>query len=565
MHPGSPMHSRPTSRSRFGAALVSMLLILAIAPVHAQKATPWPTASFTYVAKRDSVAQVLAEFGQTFGLKIETTAAVEQHPLDVEGTITTESPEAFLDRLSASHGLQWFDHSGTLYISRKNEEVTRAISTSSILDVRQALSDLGILDRRFGWAEMPQRGAIVVSGPPAYVELVEQTMRALPSTPAAQEVRVFRLKHAAVNDRVITYRDQQVSTSGVATLLRTLAGDVAARTGTTIAPAAPAGTPLTPLAALGAPAASGPAASAIAEGTYTASGSTAQESRGDRTPARANGRGIAPTIVADSRLNAVIVRDAPDRVALYEQLIQALDVPTYLVQIEAMIVDVDSSEAVQLGIDWQGQLQTSKGPLTAGFGTPGAPADATSAMLSLGPSSAVNFLLTRISALQGTGHARVVSRPSVLTQDNTGAMIDLSQTFYISNVGERVANVVPVSVGVTMKVTPHVIESNGRRSVELVVDIGDGGIAGISIQGQPTVQSSTVSTQAVMGENQSLLIGGMRTEQEIQQHDRVPVLGDIPVLGALFGKQSSSTQRRERLFVLTPRIIVPTEMQQVAP
>ena len=71
------------------------------------------------------------------------------------------------------------------------------------------------------------------------------------------------------------------------------------------------------------------------------------------------------------------------------------------------------------------------------------------------------FLMARIQALEGNGDARIVSRPSVLTLDNLGALIDLSETFYIQTSGERVANVVPISVGVTLRVTPH-IDRAGR-------------------------------------------------------------------------------------------------------
>jgi type III secretion protein C len=81
---------------------------------------------------------------------------------------------------------------------------------------------LGVLEPRFGWGELPEQGVVVVSGPPAYVRLIEATLAALPSAPGGQQVRVFRLKHAAVEDRIINYRDREITTPGVANILRNL-------------------------------------------------------------------------------------------------------------------------------------------------------------------------------------------------------------------------------------------------------------------------------------------------------------------------------------------------------
>jgi type III secretion protein C len=142
-----------------------------------------------------------------------------------------------------------------------------------------------------------------------------------------------------------------------------------------------------------------------------------------------------------------------------------------------------------------------------------------------------------------------------LTLDNLGALIDLSETFYVQAIGERVANVVPVSVGTTLKVTPHIVDTAGKQSVRLVVDIEDGAIQDRQIQSLPTIRRSTIGTQAVMNENESLLIGGFNSEQEIKQVDRVPGLGDLPIIGIFFKKKSTNRSKRERLFLITPKII----------
>lgn len=247
-------------------------------------------------------------------------------------------------------------------------------------------------------------------------------------------------------------------------------------------------------------------------------------------------------------------------------MIQLLDVPTALIEIEAAVVDVNTNKLKDLGIDWQGQTTSIAG----GFGAieDALPSDD---QISIGVGSRPNlqtiltgagdFFLTKISALEQQGDASILSRPSVLTLDNLEAVLDLSETFYIKVEGERVADVVPVTAGVLLKVTPRLIEENGERRVKLAVDVEDGAIqADEQISELPTVRRSTISTQAVVGENQSLLIGGYYLQTKVNSEEKVPVLGDIPVLGLLFSRQSKENQQRERMFMITPRVIeVPGE------
>jgi type III secretion protein C len=266
----------------------------------------------------------------------------------------------------------------------------------------------------------------------------------------------------------------------------------------------------------------------------------------------AGSRAGGAVIQADPRLNAIIVKDKPQNAPIYRALIDLLDVPGNLVEIEAMIVDVATTSLSDLGIDWSAKAgrvsaDNSNGGVTLSAALGGA-ATATSVS---------NYILARISALESKGSAKVVSRPSIITQDNMGALIDLAQTFYIQSTGERVAQVTPVTVGVTLRVTPRVVTTGGTPSVQLVVDIEDGGIEDIRIGSLPVVTRSTVSTQAMVAETQSLVIGGLNSESNTRNRDGVPGLSSVPVAGALFSRTTASTEKRERLFVITPRVITP--------
>ncbi len=539
-----------------GLLLAMLWFCAGLMPVSAAT-PPWPEASFTYLADKQELPQLLGAFARSFGLELSLSEAAASRTDKVTGKFTTATPSEFLNQLSAAYGLQWFYYGGMLYVSRHFESSTRSVSPQgiSLQEFRKALTDLGVVESKFGWGELPDRGVAIVSGPPAYVDLVVWAVATLPLPQPSQQIRVFRLTHAQVNDRVISYRDQQITTAGVATILRNLISGQGGAGGTNL-------TSLPQLAALAAPLREvAPVLSADDSRSAPAVGNAASNSAQPSAarPSSTQPTPMRPVIQADSRLNALIIKDTPAHMPAYEELIRLLDVPTKLIEIEAVIVDVNSSNVADLGIDWGARA----GGLAGSFGRPDAEPDSVTGRIIFGrdvsPTTVIpnagNFLMARVRALEGRGSARVVSRPSVLTVDNLGALIDLSETLYVQSVGERVASVVPISVGTTLKVTPHIIDTANGQAVHMVVDIEDGAIQDNSTQTLPRIRRSTIGTQAVMNERESLLIGGFNAESDVRSSDKVPGLSDLPAFGFLFKKKSTKVEKRERLFLITPKII----------
>ncbi|MHA3904736.1 type III secretion system outer membrane ring subunit SctC [Castellaniella sp. WN] len=530
-------------------------LTLCLTGAPALAAPNWPMASYSYYARNESLENVLRQFAGGFSLALEMAPGVKG---TVNGKFNTTTPTEFMDKLGGVYGLNWFVYSGTLFVSPASAMVTRPVSAmgSSITALRDALRELGVLDPRFGWGELADQGIALVSGPPAYVNLVRKMVDALPLGAGGQQVAVFRLKHASVNDRVVSYRTQSIVTPGLATVLRNLIlGSGSGANNETLAAVAAPLRENPP--AFASPA--GDAGGAPAPGAAGADGSAAPE------PKRRAGQGQGlrfrePTVQADPRLNAIIVQDIPDRIPIYRQLIEQLDVPSTLIEIEAMIVDVNSDNVSELGVSWGARA----GNAAFGYGdlglrpSNGLPLDSASDLSpgALGLSIS-NVLAARLRALETKGAANILSQPSILTADNMGALIDLSDTFYIQTTGERVATVTPVTVGTSLRVTPRYIEGGAdRRRVELTVDIEDGRIQDErKIGALPTVRKSSISTLAVVDDGQTLLVGGYNSSQDSQQVDKVPGLGDIPILGMLFSRKSKTVQRRERLFLLRPRVV----------
>ncbi|MBF5005575.1 type III secretion system outer membrane ring subunit SctC [Diaphorobacter sp. NR2-3-3-1] len=557
--------------------------MLLASPAAQASPPPWADAPYSYYANNESLRTVLGNFAGSFSLALEASPEVSGN---INGKFNAQNPTEFMDRLGSVYGLNWFTHAGTLFVSRTTEMSTKAISSgsSNIAMVREALGSLGLLDKRFGWGELPEQGVALVSGPPAYVGLIERTMATLPLAAGGQQVAVFKLKHASVDDRTIMYRDRQITTPGLAQVLRNLINNagssgssgvsnssmssVANMLASSPGMAAAANTAGMNFDPNGNGAANGVAASPY--GTANATGAAPSGMGQTANGARAqNGnaqmgmrRTAAPSIQADSRLNAIIVQDTPERIPLYKALIDQLDVATPLIEIEALIIDVNTNRLDELGIAWSGR----KGGTVGGFGNMTPTGDGNDLIVgginrsaTFDPTTLVvntgNFLVSRIRALETNGDASIQSRPSILTVDNTGALLDLSETFYVRTIGERVATVTPITAGTTLRVTPHFVMRDGGPVVQLDVDIEDGQIQETTVDTLPTVRRSTVSTQAIVGEGQTLLIGGYRSTSRTSSVEKVPGLGSVPILGLLFSNRTNNSQIRERLFMIRPRVV----------
>lgn len=547
-----------------------MALVLSV-QVASAGAPPWPDAAFSYYAENARLATVLREFAGNFSLSLQLGDKISG---TVNGKFNSANPTEFLNRLGGVYGFQWFTHAGTLYISRSSDVATRTINASggSVQSMRQALVQLGVFDTRFGWGELPDQAVALVSGPPAYVSLIERTVAQLPQIAGGQKIEVFRLKHASASDRTIRYRDQQVVTPGLTSVLRNLiaGGNTSNNNNETLAAIAeplrrnppeilPSITGMAPMPNLSS-GQSGSTSDAGGTLPLPGNGDVVTPTRTTQSPRRVS----AASVQADTRLNAIIVQDIPERLPIYRRLIEQLDIPTPLIEIEATIIDIRKSHAKELGIAWGGRF----GKAALGYGdlaNRAASANDLSAVYSAGGSvvspttiltDVGNYISTRIRLLESQGNARVLARPSILTVDNVGALLDLSDTFYVKATGERVATVTPVTVGTALRVTPRYVESEDGPAIELIVDIEDGKIIRQeTVDTLPIVRKSSISTQALVGENETLVIGGYNTSEDTDTVNKVPGLGDIPLLGALFSSKQKSKETLERLFLIHPKLI----------
>jgi type III secretion protein C len=321
----------------------------------------------------------------------------------------------------------------------------------------------------------------------------------------------------------------------------------------------------------GGSAASGmPMLSSLSGGLYGAdsAGTSTEPSGGDAQS--------LPVIEADPRTNSVLIRDVPQREGQYQALIDKLDVKPKLIEIEAHIIEIDDNALKQLGVDWRahnshadlqtgtgttqqngynGNIQPTFGTQTLADGTTVIDTTPVGASLTAVLGNAGRYLLARIDALQQSNLARIDASPKVATLNNVEAVMDNQTRFFVRVSGYTSADLYSVSTGVSLRVLPLVVDENGRMEIKLDVHVEDGSLTGQNVDNIPIITTSTINTEAFVGQGESLLIGGYRLDSATNGETGVPGLSKIPLIGALFRTRNDQHSHMERLFLLSPRII----------
>ena len=306
-------------------------------------------------------------------------------------------------------------------------------------------------------------------------------------------------------------------------------------------------------------------------------------------------------VVADKATNSLVILSSLRDYTSLRAVIQRLDIPRRQVFVEAALMEVSQSRLNTLGLAFHGglpvdvNLDGTTGDPAIGFTGTAYPAgslpfssvaiDPTAltglAAGLLGPQiegseQVLGFSLPAfgivLQALQTNNDVNVISTPHILATDNVEAQITVGQNVPVQQGFAGLAgaagqagnqnlaglagllpqvNVQRQNVGLTLKLTPHVNESQQVR-LELSVELSE--VQGASSI-HPTISQRTVNTQVVVRDQQTIVIGGLVRDVEAETVDKVPVLGDIPILGYLFRRTQSRREKQNLLIILTPYII----------
>ena len=343
------------------------------------------------------------------------------------------------------------------------------------------------------------------------------------------------------------------------------------------------------------------------------SGQSGGATEGNATTSILSERGSA---IVDERTNTIILTDTEEKINEFKRLISEIDVPIKQVLIEARIVIANTDFKKELGVTWglagldklsDGQFSSASGDRSLGFSgrrsglTPGAGVvetftyqadevevddgpdglpftadDITTVTqnydFGLGDSLAVdlgvsnptgsfslgyltdNFLIDlELSALESDGYGEIVSQPKVLTGDKQQAVIKSGTEIAYQKATSSGATSIEFKEAVLqLEVTPQITPDN-RIIMDLLVS--QDSVGAFTPTGEPSIDITQIETQALVGDGQTLVLGGIFQTEEVKGTEKVPMLGDIPFLGKLFRNDLRNIEKREILIFITPKII----------
>lgn len=277
-------------------------------------------------------------------------------------------------------------------------------------------------------------------------------------------------------------------------------------------------------------------------------GPTTQAPGSDDTPL---GQSIDAGMAIDRRLNAVWLRGSPDYIARMKAMIAAIDVPLDSVVLETQFVELTETGAKAIGIDFtnsNGQIAVFTAQ-SGQFVTPGQ--DTHNGHLLSGQ------LQAAIYAQVSKGNGQIISKPRIAAQSGstakiiTGDALPILTAITLSGVNGVSQQVQYVNVGVTLQIAPRVSD-DGYVSSHVFCVVSS--VTGFS-QGYPTISQREAETSATVRDGDSFVIGGLSQEDVINTHSKIPLLGDIPILGQAFRKDSKTQSKTELYIVVTPHIV----------
>ncbi len=271
------------------------------------------------------------------------------------------------------------------------------------------------------------------------------------------------------------------------------------------------------------------------------------------------GQSVDASIGIDRRLNAVWLRGSPDQIARMKAMIAAIDIPVDSVVLETQFVELTEQGLKALGIDFNnangqiGVVTLGSGSFTIGLPEQGCNSFGQNCS---GHVTSAGFQAALYAQIQ-RGNGRIVSRPRISAQSGstakiiTGDALPILTSIALSGVNGVSQQVQYVNVGVTLQIAPRV-SGDGFVSSHVFAVVSS--VTGTS-QGYPTISQREAETSATVRDGDSFVIGGLTQDETISSKSKVPLLGDIPVLGQAFRNERTTRSKTELYIIVTPHII----------
>lgn len=262
------------------------------------------------------------------------------------------------------------------------------------------------------------------------------------------------------------------------------------------------------------------------------------------------GQSVDSSISIDRRLNAIWIKGSPERIARIKAQIALIDVPVDSVILETELVELTETGAKAVGIDFtnaNGQIAVAT-LQTGQYIPPGIPVNGRLGSVSL---------QAAVYAQVQKGEGKIVSKPRIAAQSGstakiiTGDALPILTAITLSGVNGVSQQVQYVNVGVTLQIAPRV-SSDGFVTSHVFCVVSS--VSGYS-QGYPTISQREAETSATVRDGDSFVIGGLTQDSVFNTRTKVPILGDIPLLGQAFRTDRKTKSRTELYIVVTPHIV----------
>lgn len=492
----------------------------------------------------------------------------------VSGRFDLAEPMALIESLSRELGLIWYFDGRVVYVYDHAEAKTMMYTMpAGMLDeLRAFLKSAALYDPQYPFSATRDKGAVYLSGPPKYVDIVSTAVEMLKQK--AKQVRVdsvqqdetgrklemIKLRHTMVSDRTYRVRGEQTRIPGMATVLQWALAQ------TSISSSVPGGVQVQPPAAgsrLDGAALSLASTGAANLSAGTGPGNTFELpkpsfakdvpgigdfSRQFDVDLKRGALSVSPVrVIPYADTNSLLVDGTPTQIAAIKSLVATLDTPKAQIEMSLWVIDISKDDAQNLGTKLGATIKGAKFlDLSMNLG-------AAAATIS---KAQTTKLIAEITALSSQNRAQVVSRPILLTQDNVPAVFDNSHTYYVKLEGYQATSLEKVTYGTMINVLPRVASEQGR--IEMTLDIEDGKTSSPSANSGltlPPVNRTQISTVARVMHEQSLLVGGYTVDDGGDEISKVPLLGDIPYIGALFRYKSDKRHKSIRMFLIQPKVL----------
>ncbi len=258
-------------------------------------------------------------------------------------------------------------------------------------------------------------------------------------------------------------------------------------------------------------------------------------------------------IQADKRTNSLLITDSLNNIQVITDAISKMDLKPNVVEIKAEIVEVDTNALRELGINWTAQKRTTESPFAVATKTEG------TLSIELGTVIDKVAVNATLSMLGRKGKSKLLSSPSITTVDNQVAKIIIGdkvpyekKTISSSAAGETASEstIEFLDIGIKLEVTPT-INIHKQITMKIRPEVSSYTPSNLG----PVVHTREAETTIMVNNGETIVIGGLMSETNIDTLQVVPFLGDIPILGWLFKQSSKSTGKTELLIFITPRLL----------